>query len=134
MAGTDAPTVLIVDDDLELLRQLREAFLRAGFQVSLAVDGRQGLVRFKAEAPDVVVTDIIMPTREGVETILAMKKHRADAKIIAISGGWRVGPDAFLTLARHVGADRVLPKPFRPSQLVELARQVLKGQSTEAGA
>jgi DNA-binding response OmpR family regulator len=71
------------------------------------------------------VTDIIMPVREGVETILAIKAHAPRTRVIAISGGYRVGPEDFLTLARHVGADDVLAKPFRPSALLAVADRLL---------
>jgi DNA-binding response OmpR family regulator len=118
--------VLLIDDDIELLRQMSAAFSLAGYQVRPAPDGKVGLARFTAEPPDLVVTDIIMPTREGVETIVALRRASQDVKIIAISGGYRVGPDEFLTLARHVGADAVLPKPFRLAKLVMLADGLLR--------
>jgi DNA-binding response OmpR family regulator len=117
--------VLIIDDDLELLRQMSCAFSMAGYRVHLAPDGRVGLALFKARSPDLVVTDIIMPTREGIETIVAMRKTASDTKIIAISGGYRAGPEQFLTLARHMGADEGLAKPFRLAQLVALAARLL---------
>jgi DNA-binding response OmpR family regulator len=67
-----------------------------------------------------------MPTREGVETIVALRRASRDLKIIAVSGGYRVGPHEFLTLARHVGADATLAKPFRLAQLVALADGILR--------
>lgn len=118
--------VLLIDDDIELLRQMSVAFSVAGYAVRPAPDGQVGLARFAAETPDLVVTDIIMPTREGVETIVALRKASQDVKIIAVSGGYRVGPDEFLTLARHVGADATLAKPFRLSRLVALADSLLR--------
>lgn len=126
--------VLLIDDDLELLRQMSTAFAAAGYSVSAAPDGRIGLARFESGAPDLVVTDLIMPTREGVETIVALRKAAPGLKIIAISGGYRVGPSDFLTLARHVGADEVLPKPFRLSDLVGLAGRLLGPPPTASAA
>src|SRR4051812_45496917 len=113
--------ILIIDDDLELLRQMSCAFSMAGYQVHLAPDGRVGVAQFKARSPSIVVTDIIMPTREGIETIVALRKAAPRLKIIAITGGYRAGPEAFPTLGRHVGADEGLAKPFRLAQLVTLA-------------
>jgi CheY-like chemotaxis protein len=69
--------------------------------------------------PDIVVTDIVMPEREGLETIMAIKSARPDVPILAISGGGRIGAPPFLDLARRLGADDVLAKPFRTAQLVE---------------
>lgn len=118
--------VLLIDDDIELLRQMSAAFFLAGYQVRSAPDGQVGLARFAAETPDLVITDIIMPTREGVETIVALRRASKNLKIIAVSGGYRVGPEEFLTLARHVGADATLAKPFRLAQLVALANGLLR--------
>lgn len=117
--------VLLIDDDLNLLRQMGIAFSKAGHRVLVAPDGAVGLKLFNAEHPDLVVSDIIMPTREGVETIHAIKTARPGVKVIAISGGYRVGPEDFLTLARHIGADDVLAKPFRLAQLMDKADRLL---------
>jgi len=83
------------------------------------------MTRFQAEPAKLVVCDIIMPTREGVETILALRKRSPNLKIIAISGGYRIGPADFLKLARHVGADETLAKPFRLAELVAAADRLL---------
>jgi DNA-binding response OmpR family regulator len=119
------PSVLLIDDDAELLRQMGAAFAMGGYQVRMAADGAIGLAALKAAPAQLVVTDIIMPVREGVETILAVKAVDPTIKVIAISGGYRVGPADFLTLARHVGADDVLAKPFRPSVLLAAANRLL---------
>src|SRR6185369_2626016 len=95
--------VLLIDDDIELLRLMAARFHAAGAEVEVAIDGQAGLARFMARPAALVVTDIIMPNREGIETIVALRKAQASTKIIAISGGYRVGPEDFLTLARHVG-------------------------------
>lgn len=120
------PSVILVDDDADLLRQMGTVFLAGGYQVRIAADGEAGMAALKAAPVDLVVTDIIMPVREGVETILAVKAHAPNTKVIAISGGYRVGPEDFLTLARHVGADDVLAKPFRPSALLAAADRLLR--------
>lgn len=118
-------SVLLIEDDGELLRQMALAFRGAGYDVQTAADGQAGLSRFRQTPTDLVVTDIIMPNREGIETILALRKASPSVKILAISGGYRVGPADFLELARHVGADGSLAKPFRPSALTSLADDVL---------
>ena len=126
--------VLLIDDDLELLRQMSRALFAAGYTVDAAPDGRVGLEKFQANPADLVITDLIMPTREGVETIVALRKLSADVRIIAISGGYRVGPTDFLSLARHVGADEVLAKPFRLADLVALAARTVKGDPARPAA
>ncbi|MFI4950594.1 MAG: response regulator [Caulobacterales bacterium] len=127
-------SVLILDDDLELLRQMATVFVSAGYRVQVAPDGQAGLARFIADPTDLVITDIVMPNREGIETIVALKRASRTVKVIAVSGGYRVGPEDFLNLARHVGADAGLVKPFRLGALVELAGQVLASAPREAAA
>jgi CheY-like chemotaxis protein len=118
-------SILLIDDDLEFLRQMATTFRGAGYTVRAAADGQAGLARFIAEPVDVVVTDIIMPNREGIETIVALKKADPAVKVVAISGGYRIGPQAFLDLARHVGADGALGKPFRLGELLDLVAKLL---------
>lgn len=120
---TDA-RVLVIDDDKRLTQLLCDALSGAGFVASGAEDGEEGMRAFLAERPDVVVTDIIMPEREGLETLRAMKSHTPSVKVIAISGGGRVGADTFLQLADRMGADATLAKPFRPSDLIALIRDL----------
>jgi len=128
------PSVLLIDDDLELLRQMALAFTSAGYQVWAAPDGQEGLARFVSAPSDLVVTDIVMPNREGIETIVALKRASRAVKVIAISGGYRLGPADFLNLAQHVGADAGLPKPFRLGELLELAARVLASPAPVAVA
>jgi DNA-binding response OmpR family regulator len=126
--------VILIDDDIELLRQMATAFHSAGHHVRAAPDGQAGLTHFMAKASDLVVTDIIMPNREGIETIVELKKASPSVKVIAISGGYRVGPDDFLQLARHVGADAALAKPFRLAELLRLAAQLLGTRAAAVAA
>jgi DNA-binding response OmpR family regulator len=110
------------------------AFHSAGYKVRAAPDGEAGLAHFMAEAAELVVTDIIMPNREGIETIVELRKASPTVKVIAISGGYRIGPDDFLQLARHVGADGALAKPFRLAELVALAGKLLGTRAAAAAA
>lgn len=119
------PSVLLVDDDVELLRQLAAVFSAGGFDVLTASDGQAAMVTLDSASADLVITDIIMPVREGVETIMALKAKAPARPVIAISGGYRVGPSEFLSLARHLGADAAMAKPFRPSELLATANRLL---------
>ena len=117
--------VLLIDDDVVLLRQMANALVSAGYSVQAAPDGALGLARFRTYSPHLVISDLIMPTREGIETIMSLRNESPGLKTIAISGGYRLGPDDFLNLARHVGADEVLAKPFRLADLVALVKSLL---------
>lgn len=125
--------VLIIEDEPQLLSALGHAFRRAGAYTVLASNGADGLKRFPAAQPDLVITDIIMPEREGVETLMAIKAARPCVPVLAISGGGRTPAGEFLTLARGLGADAVLAKPFRSRDILEKAYALIpSGQSNVA--
>lgn len=125
--------VLIVDDDPAIVKGLSAAFERLGAKTETATDGAQAIKRLAFAMPDLMITDIIMPEREGLETIMAARARGvAGLKIIAISGGGRLDGGELLGVARALGADAVLRKPFRPSQLIALAEELLTEGETEA--
>lgn len=117
--------VLLIEDDEVMLRALARTFQQAGCHIVGARDGDEGLARFAERTPDLVVTDILMPNREGVETILAMKARAPGVKILAISGGGRLGAEEVLGLVVRLGADAVLPKPFRSAEILAAAGKLL---------
>jgi YesN/AraC family two-component response regulator len=93
--------------------------------VAEAANGALAIAEQSRSPAKVLVVDIIMPEKEGVETIIHMRKQFPDLKIIAMSGGGRVGNVDFLTAAMTYGADRVIRKPFRMAEIVKLVREVL---------
>jgi DNA-binding NtrC family response regulator len=122
--------ILLVDDEAALRRTLRIILERAGHTVYEAEDGDQALKMFAAEPPDLVVTDIIMPNREGVGTIDELRRRAPNMPIIAMSGGGSVGGDLFLTLASQLGATATLAKPIRQADLIEAIERCLAGAGT----
>jgi DNA-binding response OmpR family regulator len=106
--------ILVIDDDLLLLRMISRILTTAGHEVLTAAEGSRGMTLFRRENPDIVITDIIMPGQEGLETILALRRDDSPVKIIAMSGS-----DAeMLDVARLIGADAVIAKPFRAQDLL----------------
>jgi DNA-binding response OmpR family regulator len=132
MNRQSAPKVIVIDDDPAVRGVLVAAFNRVGCETRWAVDGRSGVRLFDAEPAHLVVTDIVMPNQEGIETILQLKRRERPPQVIAISGGGRLGGQDFLLWAKHLGADAVLPKPFRTSQLIEVARDLLQSRTSVA--
>lgn len=120
--------VLLIDDDDLVRKTLRRALEGADFEVVEAADGDQGIRSYKAEPFGVVVTDILMPGKEGIETIIELRRMNPEVRIVAISGGDRVGGQQYLNMAAKLGADRILPKPFRPKELLDAVRDVLSGE------
>lgn len=117
-------TVLVIDDD-DLVRGLIvHALGAAGYAVIEASDGLKGVELARTQPVDLVVTDLVMPGQEGVETILTLRRERPRLPIIAISGGV-TNSKLYLDIAAKIGAKRVLPKPFAPRELIALIQQVL---------
>jgi DNA-binding response OmpR family regulator len=135
MTQLRAPKVIVIDDDPAVRNVIVAAFNRVGCETRWAVDGRSGVRLFNAEPAHLVVTDIVMPNQEGIETIMQLKRRERPPRVIAISGGGRRGGQDFLVWASHLGADATLPKPFRTSQLIEVARSLLerRGPPPEPG-
>ncbi len=118
--------ILLVDDDDLVRLTLETALTRAGHEVVSAVNGVAALEKLQDVEVDVVVTDLIMPEKEGIETILEIRRSKAKLPIIAISGGGRGEAGDYLKLAGHLGADRVLNKPFAPAALLAAVEECLK--------
>ena len=115
--------ILVIDDDHLVRYTLSKILQRNGYDVVTASDGKRAMTVFRAEQPDVVITDIVMPEQEGAETILLLRKERPEVRIIAISGGARTGNLDYLDMARALGADDVIRKPFEAEELLSrLAR------------
>lgn len=120
-------TVLVVEDDPELLKLMTGAFARAGFKAYSARNGRLGVQLARSLKPDLMVTDIVMPEKEGIATIIEAKAASPETAVIAISGGGAYGrSDNFLQWAEQLGADEAMAKPFPMSQLLSAARLVLE--------
>lgn len=116
--------VLVIDDEAAM-RTLFSAVLReAGHEVYEAADGRAGLALYHQHRPELVITDIIMPNQEGIETIRLLHAENPEVKIIAISGGGRIGELDFLRIAKEFGAVATLAKPFRKQEFLNLLREL----------
>ena len=123
----DVARILIIDDDYSIRKILRLLLEREGYDVFEAPDGDVGLKIQEAESVDLVITDIFMPEKEGLETILEFKTGLIDIKIIAISGGGLRGtdPNLVLGIAKEMGADRILNKPISVKNLLETVSEIL---------
>ena len=117
--------VLVIDDEHSIRHTLRRLLEAHGCEVVTANDGRHGMALFREEHPDLVITDIIMPEREGLETITAIRREDSSVKILAISGGGRVVNQDFLAVARKLGADAALAKPFDCAELIASLHSLL---------
>ncbi len=120
--------ILIIDDDNQMRQLLRNVMEWANYEVSEAENGRAGINIQREFNANVVITDLIMPEQEGLETISILKQQFPEVKIVAISGGGRIGPEAYLPTAKEFGADKVFSKPFDVKDLVETVKDLLNDE------
>jgi len=104
--------VLVIDDDQDFRKMLCARLIKAGYTVLEAENGLKGLQLYRDEPVGLVITDIIMPEKEGMETILELKRVNPKVRIVAISGGGRSTPEDYLNIAEYFGAVKSFMKPF----------------------
>jgi DNA-binding response OmpR family regulator len=117
--------ILIIDDEEDARATFQDFLEGEGYRVTLASDGGQGIKMFEADRPDLIITDLLMPNKEGIETILELRKKNADVRIIAVSGGGAMGRLDFLDMAKGMGADHVIAKPVDLDELLAAVRTLL---------
>jgi len=119
--------ILVVDDDAVLRRVITLALEAGGHTVLRCENGRKAIDHLEHAHTDLLITDIIMPEMDGVETVRAARQLRPDLPIIAMSGGGSFDPGDYLGLAQAFGATAMVPKPVRPAELVALVAKLLAG-------
>jgi CheY-like chemotaxis protein len=112
-------TILLVDDDESFRPMLHATLERCGYDVVAATNGNEALALYRQREVDLVITDLIMPDKEGLETIAELRREAPGVRIIAMSGGGRNTPNAYLHVAKQFGAAQVLPKPFSTQELLD---------------
>ena len=115
--------ILIIDDDYRIRNLFRMWLEREGFDVFEAENGMEGMVIQRLNSMDLIICDLIMPVQEGIETITQLKNEFPDVGIIAISGGGKIGPDSYLSVAQHLGAWRVFTKPVDMRLMVKTIKE-----------
>ena len=123
--------ILVIDDE-QLLRSTMVTILtRAGYSVEEASDGQTGIAMFHKNPPDVVITDIFMPNKDGIEIIKELKKSSSQTKIIAMTGGGQLRMMEIASVAKFLGADRILHKPFDSEHLLAAINAVSASSSRD---
>ena len=121
--------ILVIDDEPQIRSLIRVMLESEGHQVTDAADGKQGLRCHRERPADLVILDLIMPNKEGIETIIELKRECPDVKIIAISGGGRNKPEGYLLFAKELGATRTFTKPFRKAEFLAVIEHLLQERS-----
>ena len=122
--GEAMARILVIDDDPAMRRLIARTLTMAGHSVCEAADGREGIALFDQILPALVITDIVMPGAEGIETILKLRKIAEGVKILAISG-WGSSTPSYLDMATKLGADVGLSKPFKAEKLLAAVESLL---------
>ena len=121
-AGRGPSTVLVIDDDSAVRGFLRQILGGAGYVVVEAGDGKSGMSKIGPQAVDLVITDLVMPEQEGLETLQRLRIERPNLPVIAISGAFG---GSYLKTARRFGATATLAKPIDPEALLRTVREAL---------
>lgn len=131
--------ILVADDDAIFLRVCSKVLRSAGYEVLTAGDGNQALHVLRTEKIDLIIIDVLMPNKDGLETIKLVRERYAGASIISISGGGFLSSADYLRMSRTMGANASLNKPFSNEELLKTVEDVLKarpgtGQETKPAA
>ncbi len=118
--------ILVIDDDGPVRLILRKALEGGGYEVLDAPNGKEGIALFKEGRADLIICDLIMPEKEGIETIMELRRDFPEVKIIAMSGGGHGAPDQYLSSAKSLGANATMTKPFEGEELLETVRDLLE--------
>ena len=112
--------ILVIDDEDVARGFISRCLARQGHEVIETADGNQGLAKFREVGADLIITDIVMPEKEGIATIVELRGDNFDGPILAVSGACNSGRGGdYLKVAQKLGADAVLAKPFSSAKLME---------------
>lgn len=126
------PRILIIDDDDQFRGMLQTTLEKAGFEVDAAENGKVGYRMLVEHSVDLIITDLIMPEKDGVETIMDVRREFPGLKVIAISGGGRVGPDSYLNMVKQMGVSGTFSKPLDMPGFLGAVRDTLAIESESA--
>ncbi|MBD3224945.1 MAG: response regulator [Caldithrix sp.] len=123
--------IMVIEDDKHLLEALKQTLENENYEVVTALDGEEGLSKIRDLPCHLAIVDIILPQKEGVETIADLKRYYGETiKILAISGGGEIEAETYLQLAMRMGADATLDKPFHMDELKDKIDQLIGDKTT----
>lgn len=122
--------ILIVDDDATIRLLLRIVFEFSGYEVLEAGDGHEGMEGYRMGSPDLIIIDLLMPRKGGLDTISELRREAPEVKIIAMSGSTQYGDSNLLDVAKQWGAQCAFQKPFQLSEMCEAVRELLHQPSS----
>ena len=124
--------ILIIDDESQIRSMLRLMLERVGYEIAEAPDGIEGIRQYRENPADLIITDLIMPNKDGIGMIIDLKKEFHKVKIIAMSGGGVNRPEGYLDGAKKLGATRTLTKPIDRDEMLKAVKETLKDNTSPA--
>ena len=118
--------ILIIDDEAMIRDLLVNILERQGYETITASGGKDGIKIYRENPTDLIITDLLMPEKDGLETIMDLRREFHDVKIIAMSGGGKVDPETYLQIAKTMGAIETIAKPFDRKELLKTIREILE--------
>jgi DNA-binding NtrC family response regulator len=123
--------ILIIDDESQIRSMLKLMLERDGYEVVEAPDGMEGIRVYRQNPADLIITDLIMPNKDGIGMIIDLKKEFPNVKIIAMSGGGLNKPNGYLEGAKKLGAACTLTKPIDREEMLRAVKNILKDPSPQ---
>ncbi|NMB74577.1 MAG: response regulator [Myxococcales bacterium] len=118
-------SILVIDDDVGSRSILRIILENRGYRVLEATDGRDAEPHLREDPPHLVITDVLMPEKDGFEILLDLRRRCPGTRVIVVSGGGKVDSAQYLELAHQLGADRTFAKPFKVEELLQAVQELL---------
>ena len=118
--------ILIIDDDAMIRDLLVQILEREGYETVTASGGKDGIKTHRENPADLIITDLLMPEKDGLETIMELRRNSQDVKIIAMSGGGKIDPKTYLQIAKTMGAIETIAKPFHLRELLKTVQELLE--------
>jgi len=118
--------ILIIDDEAMIRDLLIKILEREGYKTMNASNGKEGIKLYRQNQVDLVITDLIMPEKEGIETIMELRRDFRDVKVIAMSGGGKIDPETYLQIAKTIGAIETIAKPFDRKEVLKTVQELLE--------
>lgn len=118
--------ILIIDDEAMMRDLLVNILEREGYETVTASGGKDGIKIYRENPADLIITDLLMPEKDGIETIMELRRDSKDVKIIAMSGGGKIEPETYLQIAKTIGAIETIAKPFDRKELLKTVQKLLE--------
>ncbi len=122
--------ILVVEDDAQVAKLFRDTLIKAGYSTIVAANGNEAIAAIGQQSFDLIITDIFMPEKDGLELIREVMAHNPQIKVIAVSGGGKTRAPLYLEMAKKLGACRTLDKPFELKELLKTVEGIFPRSPT----